>query len=91
MENKEKDFDPEFTGYLKKMAKNLVKDVEHLKAFLDGKDESYILCNPEEVASELINSGMTAAHIMGAYNTLYVIRETGMVPEIMFDDEEAKK
>lgn len=80
-------FDKEFTGYMEACAKNLAKEVEHLKAYLDSKDESYILCNPEEVANELIMAGMSSAHIIGAYNVMNGVRETGIVPRITFTDD----
>ena len=71
----------------KALIKNLVLEVEHLKAFLKDKDESYISSNPEEVAHELIGSALSAAHIMGGYNTLEGILESGMVPRITFTEE----
>jgi hypothetical protein len=81
------DLDPEMTNHMKKCVQNLVLEVEHLKAFLKDKDESYISSNPEEVTHELIGSALSAAHIMGGYNTLEGIRESGMVPRITFTEE----
>ena len=84
----EENFDKEFTGYMQACAKNLEMEVQHLKDFLENKDESYILSNPEEVAYELMNAALTAMHVNGAYNVLDGIRETGIVPKIKFIDSE---
>lgn len=80
--------DIELTNHMDKCIDNLIKEVEHLKEFLKDKDESYIRSNPEEVASELLMSGLSSAHIIGGYNVLDGIRETGMVPMISFTREE---
>lgn len=77
----------EFKGYMQQIARNLAKEVEHLAAYLEGKSESYILSNPEEVANELIMAGMSAAHMIGAYNVMDGVRETGIVPRITFSDD----
>ena len=81
-------FDREFSGYMDQCAQNIVREVMHLKEFLADKDESYIRSNPEEVACEIMSSGVTAMHCMGAYTALDGIRETGFVPRITFRDEE---
>lgn len=92
MENKYNyDPDPEFTGYKNACVDNLILEVQHLREFLADKDESYIRSNPDEVMFELINSGLTAAHINGAYCTLDAIRETGMPARITFRDEEGEE
>lgn len=84
-------YDIEMTNHMKACAKNLADEVAHLKEFLEDKDEDYILCNPEEVANELISSGLSAAHMIGGYNILSGIRETGMVPRISFQKHEESK
>lgn len=79
-----KELDPEITNHMNACIANLIREVAHLKEFLENKDESYIRSNPEEVAYELISAGLSAEHIMGGYQALSGIRETGMVPKIEF-------
>ena len=84
LNNVDIELDPEMAGYAKKCVENLVKEVNYLKKYLEDKDDSYILSNPDEVANEIILSGLSSSHIIGGYNVLCGIHEYGMVPTITF-------